>query len=797
MSLRRFQRRLLGVLLCVLAATVPCFASAATTATKAAAAAAPALTQAQAQQLLNVLTDPKQRAAFITTLQNVSRALPLAVPAASAVPVPLAPDSLGAEVIRQSAGWVNQLSRQLGSLGHAVGHLPQLWRWMLHVFTNPQSRAMVFDAVWKLALVTAGAAAVELGIRRLLRRPIAGIVASAPNGAGSELETETEASGEIPDALPPEEPVLRHRRLTRTLRAMRRLPWVALRFILELMPIGAFAAVGYLGAEFAGEPSSRLVLLAGVDAYLICRIIIAITRMFVAPSTPQLRLIHMSDQTAAYILIWVRRLVAVAVFGTTLAQVGMLFGLEASARDAMIKVVALLDHLFLVIIVLQIRAPVAAAIAARPGKRGAFAMLRNRVASVWHLIAIFYIMALWLVWAAEVRDGYVRVWHLFAVTCGVLILARLVSIVALGALDRGFRIPPDLAHRYPGLEARANHYYPLLRGLVSGLLLLFTCLALLEAWGVDTFRWFTRNPLGSHIVSALLTTAIAALITVALWETANAAIEQHLARLSRDMQVVRLARLRTLQPILRTALLLTLLTIFGLTVLSEIGVNIAPLLAGAGIVGVAIGFGSQKLVQDFITGIFLLLENAMQVGDAVTVAGLSGAVENLSIRTIRLRAGDGSVHIIPFSSVSTVTNANRGVGNAAVSVSVPVEEDTDHVCEVLCGIARDMRNESPYSDMMRSDLQLWGVDKLDAATVTIVGQIVCTDSGRWGVQREFNRRTKIRFQERGIRFATPVQTILMRTDSEPAGTRLAASDTAPSPATMAESPPPSALGHTD
>ena len=219
------------------------------------------------------------------------------------------------------------------------------------------------------------------------------------------------------------------------------------------------------------------------------------------------------------------------------------------------------------------------------------------------------------------------------------------------------------------------------------------------------------------------------------------------------------ARLRTLLPLLRTGLLITIAIVSGLMILSEIGINIAPLLAGAGIVGVAIGFGSQKLVQDLITGIFLLLENAMQVGDNVTVSGLSGVVENLSVRTIRLRAGDGSVHIIPFSSVTSVTNVNRGLGNASVSVSVAFDEDTDRVAGELTAIVAEMRNDSLLSAMMLSDFQLWGVDKVDGAAVTVAGQVVCTDSGRWPVQREFNRRMKRRFQELGIRIFNPVQTI--------------------------------------
>jgi small-conductance mechanosensitive channel len=202
--------------------------------------------------------------------------------------------------------------------------------------------------------------------------------------------------------------------------------------------------------------------------------------------------------------------------------------------------------------------------------------------------------------------------------------------------------------------------------------------------------------------------------------------------------------------------------VVGLTALSQIGVDVAPLLAGAGIVGIAVGFGSQKLVQDVITGLFLLLENAIQVGDWVTVGSLSGSVEELSIRSMRLRAGDGSVHIVPFSSVTAVTNANRGVGNAAIAVAVAGEEDTDRVGDLLKEIAAGMRGEAAFRGAMLSDLQLWGVDKIDGASATIVGQIVCTDAGRWEVQREFNRRMKRRFQELGVRLAVPNAAVVIQ-----------------------------------
>jgi small-conductance mechanosensitive channel len=212
---------------------------------------------------------------------------------------------------------------------------------------------------------------------------------------------------------------------------------------------------------------------------------------------------------------------------------------------------------------------------------------------------------------------------------------------------------------------------------------------------------------------------------------------------------------------LRTTLLCVILAVVGLTALSEIGVNVAPLLAGAGILGIAIGFGSQKLVQDVITGLFLLIENVVQVGDTVTVSGLTGKVENLSIRTIRLRAGDGSIHIVPFSAVTSVTNASRGMGNAAVNVEIDYREDTDRAGEVLKEIVAEMRQEPEFAHLIRADLDLWGVDKIDGAQATLVGQIPCTDAGRWKVQREFNRRVKQRFQREGIAIASPHQTLLL------------------------------------
>jgi small-conductance mechanosensitive channel len=185
------------------------------------------------------------------------------------------------------------------------------------------------------------------------------------------------------------------------------------------------------------------------------------------------------------------------------------------------------------------------------------------------------------------------------------------------------------------------------------------------------------------------------------------------------------------------------------------------LLASASIFGVALGFGSQKLVQDFITGMFLLMENAMQVGDFVTVAGVSGTVEYLSIRTVRLRGGDGSLFTVPFSSVTTVNNVNRGIGNAAVRISIAFGADVDRAIDLLKQIGSELREDPQFKDGILSDFSFWGVDAVDGAAVTLAGQIQCRDTMRWPVQREFNKRMLRRFNEAGIDIANPLRNVMM------------------------------------
>jgi len=732
---------------------------------------ADALTPDQAQRALDTLQNDTKRAQIIDTLRAIANASPRAH-AASAAPeprpaIPLTADSLGAQLLLTVSEQVSEVSHQVADMARTLTHFPAFYYWIVRTANDPSAYDQLLDIAWKLALVFGCAVAAEWLILRVIRRPVAWLEARLPQTACAQTLQVPERTPAVID--PPAsaaevtaEPELHRRRrsLARVWQSLLRLPFVLGRLLLELLPVLVFVGVAMmlLGTGIGDLATTRLVILAVVNAYALSRGLISVARALAGP----FGLFRVRAETAAYIEIWTRRIVTVAVSGVAFANVALLLGLYRAGYAAVLHLVVLIVHLFIVIIILQCRRQVAEAIRAPAGREGAAARVRNRLAGLWHYLAIVLDLALWAVWALNIRNGYSLLLQYFVGTIAVALITRLATIAALSLIDRGFSINPDILRRFPGLEARANRYLPLLRRIVSAIIAFIGFVALLEVWGVDAIVWFYGGQIGSRLVSAVATIGIAALAAAAIWEASNALMDRKLTALSRDGHFARAARLRTFQPMLRTALLCLIVTVVGLTTLSEIGVNVAPLLAGAGIVGIAIGFGSQKLVQDLITGLFLLLENTVQVGDNVTVSGLTGTVENVSIRTIRLRAGDGSVHIVPFSAVTTITNASRGAGNAAVSVNVSYKEDTDRAGQILKDIVAEMRREPEYRQAIRGDLELWGVDKVDGSMASIVGQIRCTDSGRWPVQREFNRRMKRRFQERGIEIASAAQTILMR-----------------------------------
>jgi moderate conductance mechanosensitive channel len=218
-------------------------------------------------------------------------------------------------------------------------------------------------------------------------------------------------------------------------------------------------------------------------------------------------------------------------------------------------------------------------------------------------------------------------------------------------------------------------------------------------------------------------------------------------------------RARTIASLARKAAFILIWTIAALMILKEMNFDVGPLLAGAGVVGVAVGFGAQSVIKDVLSGFFLMMENQIRVNDVAIINGKGGLVEEINLRTTVLRAEDGAVHIFPNGSIQSLANLTREYSYYVVSLSVSYKEDTDHVVAVLREIAQSLSDEEPYRSAILAPLEVFGVDQLADSGVVIKGRIKTLPIKQWLVGREMNRRIKKRFEQAQIDMSFPGQTI--------------------------------------
>ncbi len=244
-------------------------------------------------------------------------------------------------------------------------------------------------------------------------------------------------------------------------------------------------------------------------------------------------------------------------------------------------------------------------------------------------------------------------------------------------------------------------------------------------------------------------------VSLAVWEIFSAAIERNLAGLGQAGAPARNRR-RTLLPLLRTTMLCVIVVVAGLTVLSQLGINIAPLLAGAGVIGLAVGFGSQALVKDVITGLFILMEDQIAVGDIVDLGKEhAGVVEAISIRTIRLRDLGGIVHTVPFSEVTSVKNLTKDFSFVVARVAIAYRETIDEVVELLRGVCDELAEDAELGPFILDRFDYLGVDSLNEFSLVLMFRVRTLPAKQWAVGRALNRRIKMAFDAHGITIRDP------------------------------------------
>lgn len=710
------------------------------------ASIAPDLHVAELKALADQLADEPKRNELIATLRALAAARETAAQD-DAVPAEAAQSEAagdpGAAIIDGVMAQMRRAGSAFAAFGALFSDLPALADWAQMQVEDPRRRALWSDVLLKLGVTLFSALLLQALAHLLIRRPLAAL----------------HLAGNGPAQTSP--PALWLQVLFTLLRAL-----------ISLIPIAVFAGAAYgilalLAPNALTRDLAQIVVLAFVAVYALG----ILGDVLLAHGTAPLRL---DEESATYARLWLRRLAILAAIGYATVLLAARVRVPPDAVDTIAKLAAFAFAALLVVLVLQLRQPVASWIrgslppsdvAATTPRGQPWRILRQRIGDVWHVLALLYIVATYGVWAFEVDGGFRLILRGTLLTVALLAGARLLQFTIEKGFSRLFAISQETRQRLPGLEERANRYLPLLLGTIRVLLYAIAAIMILQAWGIDSLAWIASET-GRGVVARVITILLVVLVTIALWEAVAAGIEYYLTGGAAGQPTARSARARTLLPLLRRTVSIVLGLIAALIVLSELGINIAPLLAGAGVVGLAIGFGAQTLVKDVITGIFILTEDTVAVGDIVDLGGNGGVVEDISIRTIRLRDTEGIVHVIPFSEVTKIKNMTRGYAQALFDLGISYRENVDEVIEVIKALAIEFRAEPEWNARILDDLEMWGVDQLADSAVVLRFRIKTLPAQQWSVKREFSKRIKQRFDELGIEIPFPHRTIYFGADKQ-------------------------------
>jgi small-conductance mechanosensitive channel len=504
-----------------------------------------------------------------------------------------------------------------------------------------------------------------------------------------------------------------------------------LRLLSDLIPLVVFTlASAGLFLAFQWPPMLRKVVLTLLLAFVVFRFIRTIARLLLGPdgtaSENQTRLVEIDDAGARFWYVRVQLLAGIFMLGWAIASLMRPLGFSGDAA----LLVAYLFGLGLLGVAIETvwRSP-----ARKDTSSSTKAWLRT-----------FFLVILWLIWVA----GFVGIlW----VGIYALVLPRAVSGVG--------RIAERLAGRSEGTTLFATVRNVLIVRGARAVLITAAVAWLAYIWHFRTAA-MGASPTAEHVVFGLLNGIIILLIADLLWQLSKALISHHMLRAEHTggttEEVARRGRLRTLLPIFRNALAVFIAVVAVLTILSGMGVAIAPLIAGAGIFGVAIGFGSQTLVKDVISGVFFMLDDAFRVGEYIQSGNYKGTVEGFSLRSVRLRHQRGPIFTVPFGSLGAVQNMSRDWVIEKTTLTVTYDSDVDLARKIVKKIGQELAQDPEFAAVTLQPLKMQGVDSFGDSGIVLRMKLMTKPGQQFGIIRRALMMIKKAFDENGIKLATPM-----------------------------------------
>jgi small conductance mechanosensitive channel len=531
-----------------------------------------------------------------------------------------------------------------------------------------------------------------------------------------------------------------------------------------------------LSAE-AGADSTRLALF--LNAFLIVEGIKLVLRALFASRFPALRLLPLNQRQAKYCNRFFANITGFTGYGMMVLVPIVNANASEALGSALSTSIVLLAALYYTATVLLNRKRLRDQLFGRAANyQGSRRIALRLLARSWHLLALAY--ALVVVFTSLLRPESALPFVALATlqTATYAGLGSLLLVVLRQLIGREVRLSESINEQLPHLQKRLNTYIPtglrILRVLVTAAIVVWS----LDAWSVlDLGQWYATD-VGRSTVSSLVDILLILALAAGLWIALASFIEHRLSPTGMA-NAARAARAETLLGLFHTSLAAVIIVMTTMIVLSEIGVDIGPLIAGAGVLGLAVGFGAQKLVQDVINGIFIQLENAMNTGDYVLAGGHEGTVERVGIRSVALRDLFGTYHIVPFSSVDSVSNYTRDFAYHLGEYGIAYRENIDKAIEHLQAAFEELASGEHKQDILEP-MQVAGVSALADSSVNIRVLIKTAPGMQWAVGRAYNRLVKMHFDEAGIEIPFPHTTLYFgedkNGDAPAANVRLASND---------------------
>ncbi len=538
-----------------------------------------------------------------------------------------------------------------------------------------------------------------------------------------------------------------------------RFGYLCLRILLDLLAIAVFAlaTAACFFFMYEGHGPTRDVLITYFAAVIIVRLSSLISRFLLAPAAPALRIIPLDDSNARYVHKCVVGFTVLASFGLLTSALLQILGLDQALHRLLLLMLGLVAVVTLATMIWYSRHGIADVIRGGPKHEAVAGQAQRLFAEIWHLLMIAYVIGIYVSVTIALLAGHnvsIAVW----VGSFLIVLAVPLADVAIRHVLTSFFATGGAPQQGP-TDAQ-NRYEPIIRrGLRIGLVLL-AIITLARLWGIDMF-FMAEGGMGATVTRTMLDIGLTLLIAYVGWGIAKVAIDRRLApdedagaELESGSEVGQgVSRAKTLLPLCRRFLQITIVVIVTMIVLSSLGMNIGPLIAGAGVVGIAIGFGAQTLVRDIVSGMFFLIDDAFRLGEYVDIGSVKGRVEAIHVRSLVLRHHRGPLHTVPFGEIKHLTNYSRDWVIMKLEFRVTYDTDINKVKRIFKKIGAELLAHEDLGPLFIEPFKSQGVSAMEDSAMIVRAKFKAKPGGQFQIRKEAYARVQQAFRENGIKFA--------------------------------------------